>query len=106
MFILAGLAWPQATALAPVIARPMSRTIDLPAELLPFLSVSLHAKVAGYVERVLVDRGSAVREGDLLVEVSAPELAGANRRGPLEGAGRRIRPAPGGCSTRGRREHL
>jgi len=74
MFILAGLAWPQATALAPVIARPMSRTIDLPAELLPFLSVSLHAKVAGYVERVLVDRGSAVQEGDLLIELGAPEL--------------------------------
>ena len=34
----------------------------------------LHAKVAGYVERVLVDRGSVVKQGDLLVELSAPEM--------------------------------
>jgi len=74
MLALAALAWPQATALVPVVARPMARTIDLPAELLPFLSVSLHAKVAGYIDRVLVDRGSAVHEGDLLIELSAPEL--------------------------------
>ena len=36
--------------------------------------VSLHARVPGYVERVLVDRGSAVKEGQLLVELSAPEM--------------------------------
>ncbi len=46
----------------------------MPGEFLPFLSVSLHAKVPGYVERVLVDRGSVVKQGDLLVELSAPEM--------------------------------
>ena len=61
--------------LVPVVARPVSRTIELPGEFLPFLTVSLHAKVPGYVERVLVDRGSLVKEGDLLVELSAPEMA-------------------------------
>jgi len=60
--------------LAPVIARPVSRTIDLPGEFLPFLTVSLHARVPGYVERVLVDRGSVVKPGALLVELSAPEM--------------------------------
>ena len=40
----------------------------------PILSVSLHAKVPGYVERVLVDRGSVVKQGELLVELSAPEM--------------------------------
>ena len=49
--------------------------VDLPGEFLPFLSVSLHAKVPGYVERVLVDRGSVVKQGDLLVELTAPEMA-------------------------------
>ena len=44
----------QTTDLAPVISRPVSRTIDLPGEFLPFQSVSLHARVPGYVERVLV----------------------------------------------------
>jgi RND family efflux transporter MFP subunit len=36
--------------------------------------VSLHARVAGYVEKVLVDRGSVVKQGQLLVELSAPEM--------------------------------
>jgi RND family efflux transporter MFP subunit len=65
----------QTVDLVPVISKPVSRTIDLPGEFLPFLSVSLHAKVAGYVERVLVDRGSDVKQGDLLAELSAPEMA-------------------------------
>jgi RND family efflux transporter MFP subunit len=60
--------------LAPVVSKPVSRTIELPGEFLPFLTVPLHARVPGYVERVLVDRGSVVRQGDLLVELSAPEM--------------------------------
>jgi len=72
---LAPPAWTQTAELVAVVSRPVSKTIDLPGELQPFLSVSLHARVAGYVERVLVDRGSQVKPGDLLVELSAPELA-------------------------------
>jgi RND family efflux transporter MFP subunit len=64
----------QTAAPAPVVSKPVSRTIDLPAEILPFLTVSLHAKVPGYVERVLVDRGSVVKQGDVLVALTAPEL--------------------------------
>ena len=64
----------QTADFAPVVARPVSRTIELPGEFLPFLSVPLHAKVPGYVERVLVDRGSVVKPGDLLVELTAPEM--------------------------------
>jgi len=65
----------QAPGLVPVISKPVSRTVDLPAEIQPYLAVSLHAKVPGYVERVLVDRGSIVKQGELLAELSAPELA-------------------------------
>jgi RND family efflux transporter MFP subunit len=64
----------EAADLVKVIAKPVSKTIELPGELLPFLSVSIHAKVQGYVDRVLVDRGSVVKEGDLIVELSAPEI--------------------------------
>src|SRR6185503_3614096 len=64
----------QSIELTPVISKPVSRVVELPGEFLPFLSVSLHAKLSGYVERILVDRGSAVKQGDLLVELSAPEL--------------------------------
>jgi membrane fusion protein, multidrug efflux system len=65
----------QTIELATVVSKPVSRTLDLPGEFLPYLSVSLHARVPGYVERVLVDRGSIARQGDLLVELSAPEMA-------------------------------
>lgn len=68
------LAWPRSDdMLAAVLAKPVSRTAELPGELQPFLSVSLHSRVPGYVEKVLVDRGSAVKEGQPLVELSAPE---------------------------------
>jgi membrane fusion protein, multidrug efflux system len=59
--------------LATVVAKSASRNAELPGELQPFLSVSLHAKVSGYVEKILVDRGSSVKDGQLLVEISAPE---------------------------------
>lgn len=57
-----------------VIAKAVSRTVELPGEFQPFLSASLQARVPGYVERVLVDRGSVVKEGQLLAELSAPEM--------------------------------
>lgn len=64
----------QTVDLVPVVSRPVFRAVDLPAEILPYLTVSLHARVPGYVECVLVDRGSVVKQGDLLAELSAPEL--------------------------------
>jgi len=67
------VAWAQ-TDLVPVVSKPISRTIDLPGEFLPFLHVAIHAKVGGYVERMLVDRGSVVKQGELLAELSAPEI--------------------------------
>src|ERR1700730_645543 len=57
-----------------VESRNPSQTISLPAELAPFLQADIEARVPGYIERVLVDRGSKVRRGQLLVELSAPEL--------------------------------
>ncbi len=61
--------------LVAVVSKSASQTINLPGEIAPYLSVSLHAKVPGYVDRILVDRGSVVKQGDLLVELSAPEIA-------------------------------
>jgi membrane fusion protein, multidrug efflux system len=64
----------QTVELTPVVSKPISKTIDLPGEFEPFESVSIHAKVRGYVDRVLVDRGSVVKRGQLLAEISAPEM--------------------------------
>src|SRR5213594_2429671 len=71
---LAQLAWGQGTEMAAVVSKPVSRTIVLPGEIQPFLNVGLRPRVAGYVDKVLVDRGSVFKEGQLLVELSAPEM--------------------------------
>jgi membrane fusion protein, multidrug efflux system len=64
----------QTIKLTKVISKRVVRTTELPGEFYPFLSVELRAKVSGYVDRVLVDRGSVVRQGELLIQLSAPEL--------------------------------
>lgn len=48
--------------------------LSVPAELKPYEQVSLHAKVAGFVKRLHVDRGDLVRKGQLLAELEAPEM--------------------------------
>jgi RND family efflux transporter MFP subunit len=72
--LLAAAAFAQSPELTEVVSRPVSRMIELPGEIQPFLAAGLHAKVNGYVDRVLVDRGSAVKTGDLLIELTAPEM--------------------------------
>ena len=52
----------------------LEQPIVLPGELRPFQEVDLRANVTGFVERMLVDRGSRVRKGELIAELSAPEL--------------------------------
>lgn len=61
--------------MAKVESHSFVRTVPLTAELAPYLQTDIEARVPGYVERVLVDRGSIVRRGQLLVELSAPEMA-------------------------------
>lgn len=58
-----------------VESRPLLRTVPLTAELLPYLQTDIEARVPGYIEKVLVDRGSAVHRGQLLVQLSAPEMS-------------------------------
>jgi RND family efflux transporter MFP subunit len=64
----------QKVELVPVVSKDLSQTIDLPGEFLAFQSAELHAKVRGYVEEVLVDRGGVVKRGQLLAVLTAPEM--------------------------------
>ena len=57
-----------------VISRNLSILDRLPAELAAWQQVAIYPKVQGFIEEVLVDRGSIVRKGQLLVRLSAPEL--------------------------------
>src|SRR6266478_3332612 len=74
LFVAGGPVWGQALEAVPVVSRPLDRTVMLPGEFVPFLSVPIHAKVTGFVEKVEVDRGSIVTEGQVLATMVAPEL--------------------------------
>ena len=65
----------QSAEMVAVRSEALQRTTLLPGELLPYQRVALHARANGYVERILVDRGSFVKAGQLLAELAAPELA-------------------------------
>ncbi len=64
----------QSIDLVPVVKKAVSRTVDLPGEFQPFMNVALYARVPGYVDSVMVDRGSVVKQGDILVALNAPEM--------------------------------
>ena len=53
---------------------PVKQVYKLPAQLAAYQQVSIFPKVNGYVKSVLVDVGSHVREGELLMVLEAPEL--------------------------------
>lgn len=60
--------------LATVEKGSLSATIKLPAQLAAYQEVNIFPKVNGYVKTVLVDIGSHVSQGQLLMTLEAPEL--------------------------------
>jgi membrane fusion protein (multidrug efflux system) len=75
--VLPAAAWAQeqlSVELAEVESGRLEQTTILPGELRPYQEVDVRARVMGFVERIPVDRGSRVGKGDLLAELSAPEL--------------------------------
>lgn len=58
----------------PVQVKAVDREIKLPGEIKAFLDVPIYAKVTGFAKKVNVDRGSLVKEGDVLVTLEAPEM--------------------------------
>ena len=62
---------------APVVravAADAGRTLTLPAALSPNEQTLVYARASGYVQRWLVDIGDRVKQGQLLVVLSTPEL--------------------------------
>jgi RND family efflux transporter MFP subunit len=62
----------------PVVEKPLDTTAQLEGELAPYERVAIFARANGFVSQVLVDRGSKVKQGQLLATIVAPEL-GAQR---------------------------
>jgi membrane fusion protein (multidrug efflux system) len=56
----------------------VATTIKLPAQLVAYEEVNIFPKVNGYVKDVLVDIGSKVSKGQLLMTLEAPELVQAS----------------------------
>ncbi len=53
---------------------PSVRTIDLPATVHGYIEASIYAKVAGYLDRIMVDKGDRVKAGQLLAVLQTPDL--------------------------------
>ena len=59
---------------ATVVSQPLAMIAPLPGELRPFESVAVFSKVAGFVKSIGVDRGSMVKQGEVIAHLDAPEL--------------------------------
>jgi RND family efflux transporter MFP subunit len=57
-----------------VTSKAVERQVKLPGEFQPYLAVPIYAKLPGFVKRVAVDRGSTVKQGQVLVTLEAPEM--------------------------------
>jgi RND family efflux transporter MFP subunit len=61
-------------AVVAAVRLDMAKTMTVTAELVPYQEVEVMAKVAGYVQKVLVDVGDRVRQGQTLAILEAPEM--------------------------------
>jgi RND family efflux transporter MFP subunit len=75
---------PTAVSTVSVVSRKLHTIVSLPSQLIPYESVDIYPKVTGFVQTVTVDRGSRVRQGQVLVRLTAPELN--SQRGQAEAA--------------------
>src|ERR1022692_4306499 len=65
---------PPRAAVVQVRRAPLSNTLSIEGEFLPYQEVELHAKVAGYIRNINVDIGDHVHQGQVLAVLEIPEL--------------------------------
>jgi RND family efflux transporter MFP subunit len=65
---------PPTVTVTTVSSQMLDRPMMLPGDVSAFQDVEIRARVAGFVETISVDRGSAVKKGQLLARLAAPEL--------------------------------
>jgi RND family efflux transporter MFP subunit len=61
-------------AVVKVARRNISSNLEIASEFLPFQEIDVYAKVSGYIQKLYVDWGSHVRQGQLLAVLEIPEL--------------------------------
>jgi RND family efflux transporter MFP subunit len=52
----------------------ISNTLEIDSELQPYQEISVYAKVSGYIEKLNIDWGTHVKQGQLLAVLEVPEL--------------------------------
>ena len=57
-----------------VVKRTLSRQIVLSSELVPFEEIDVYAKESGYVQKLNVDYGTHVKQGEVMATLEIPEL--------------------------------
>ncbi len=63
---------------------PITRSVVLPAQVVPLQQATLFAKVSGYLKTINVDKGDKVGAGAVLARIEIPELAAARARQEAE----------------------
>jgi len=57
-----------------VVKKTLSRQITLSSELVPFQEIDVYAKESGYVQKLNVDYGTRVKQGQVIATLEIPEL--------------------------------
>ena len=61
-------------AVVPVTKGEIFREVSFDAELRPYKEIELHARATGYLDKMLVDAGDVVKEGQPIAVLDVPEL--------------------------------
>ncbi len=61
-------------AVVKVALRNVSDTLEIASEFQPFQEIDVYAKVSGYIQKLYVDWGTHVKQGQLLAVLEIPEL--------------------------------
>jgi RND family efflux transporter MFP subunit len=54
--------------------KDLSSTLEIASEFLPYQEIDVYAKVSGYIQKLYVDWGTHVKQGQLLAVLEIPEL--------------------------------
>jgi membrane fusion protein, multidrug efflux system len=64
----------QSVNVATVESAKLDTKLALPAQVTPYEAVDIYPKVTGFLDTIRVDRGSRVKAGEVIIQLSAPEL--------------------------------
>ena len=63
-----------AVSVAPVLRKNITDRLEIASEFQPFQEINVYAKVSGYVEKLNIDWGTHVRQGEVMAVLEIPEL--------------------------------